>query len=165
MIFNLEHISEETSLSVLSTADLLREKLAFITGGTNHNYPILTFPDNPQIEFTQEKYKKLVSYLTQVPRYIRYHLNIQIIFLFFSENERQLGFVLIIDRRTDRWTAVKSIISYIEVNKTLIDIQCKTKIVLISRRIGMHYFNKILRINDQSFSGDININNFRFKNI
>jgi len=164
LFFYLEHIVEETSLSVLSTADLLREKLAFITGGTNHIYPILTFPDNPQIEFTQEKYKKLVSYLTQVPRYIRYHLNIQITFvLFFSENERQLGFVLIIDRRTDRWTAVKSIISYIEVNITLIDIQCKTKIVLISRRIGMHYFNKMLRINDRSVSGDININDFRFK--
>jgi hypothetical protein len=55
-------------LSVLSTADLLREKLAFITGGTCQESPILTFPDNPQIELTQEKYKKLVSYLTHVPR-------------------------------------------------------------------------------------------------
>jgi hypothetical protein len=44
----------------------------------------------------------------------------------FSENERQFGFVLIIDRRSDRWMAVKSIISYIEVNRNLIDIQCKT---------------------------------------
>jgi hypothetical protein len=32
-----------------------------------------------------------------------------------SENERQLGFVLVIDRRSDRWMAVKSIMSYIEV--------------------------------------------------
>jgi hypothetical protein len=32
-----------------------------------------------------------------------------------SENERQLGFVLIIDRRSDRWMAVKSIMAYIEV--------------------------------------------------
>ncbi len=66
--FNLEHVFQETSLSVLSTADLLREKLAFVTGGTCQDSPILTFPDNPQIELTQEKYKKLVSYLTQVPR-------------------------------------------------------------------------------------------------
>lgn len=69
--FNLiliEHVFQETSLSVLSTADLLREKLAFITGGTCQESPILTFPDNPQIELTQEKYKNLVSYLTQVPR-------------------------------------------------------------------------------------------------
>ncbi len=67
--FGLEHVYEETSLNVLSIADLLREKLAFLTGGTSHNCPILTFPDNPQTELTQEKYKKLVSYLTQVPRY------------------------------------------------------------------------------------------------
>ena len=33
-----------------------------------------------------------------------------------SDNERQLGFVLIIDRRSDRWMSVKSIMSYIEVN-------------------------------------------------
>jgi hypothetical protein len=64
----IEHVFQETSLSVLSTADLLRERLAFITGGTCHQSPILTFPDNPQIELTQDKYKKLVSYLTQVPR-------------------------------------------------------------------------------------------------
>ncbi|CAF4854102.1 unnamed protein product, partial [Rotaria sp. Silwood1] len=95
---NKEHVCQETSLSVLSTADLLRERLAFITGGTCNKSPILTFPDNPQIELTQDKYKKLVSYLTQVP----------------SENERQLGFVIIIDRRSDRWMAVKSIMAYIE---------------------------------------------------
>ncbi|CAF4657473.1 unnamed protein product, partial [Rotaria sp. Silwood2] len=95
---NEEHVCHETSLSVLSTADLLRERLAFVTGGTCNKSPILTFPDNPQIELTQDKYKKLVSYLTQVP----------------SENERQLGFVIIIDRRSDRWMAVKSIMAYIE---------------------------------------------------
>lgn len=65
---DLEYVREEDSCSVLSISDLLREKLAFITGGRRHNCPILTFPDNPQIELTQEKYKKLVSYLTQVPR-------------------------------------------------------------------------------------------------
>lgn len=64
----LEHVFQETALSVLSTADLLRERLAFITGGTCQQAPILTFPDNPEIELTQEKYKKLVTYLTQVPR-------------------------------------------------------------------------------------------------
>ncbi|CAF2686291.1 unnamed protein product [Rotaria sp. Silwood2] len=94
----LQHIFEETSLSVLSTVDLLHERLAFITGGISHKCPILTFSDNSQIELTQEKYKKLISYLTQVP----------------SENERQCGFVLIIDRRSNTWNAVKSIISYIE---------------------------------------------------
>jgi hypothetical protein len=40
-----------------------------------------------------------------------------LLFLFISENERQLGFVLIIDRRSDRWMAVKSIMTYIEVMK------------------------------------------------
>ena len=35
--------------------------------------------------------------------------------LLISENERQLGFIVVIDRRSDRWMAVKSIMSYIEV--------------------------------------------------
>jgi hypothetical protein len=117
--FNKEHVYQETSLSVLSTADLLRERLAFITGGTCHESPILTFPDNPQIELTHDKYKKLVSYLTQVPRYEKNMSTLEIIKIYvsvlISENERQLGFVLIIDRRSDRWMAVKSIMAYIEV--------------------------------------------------
>ncbi|CAF1044911.1 unnamed protein product [Rotaria magnacalcarata] len=94
----LEHVLQETSLNVLSTADLLNQRLAFLTGGTSHDCPILTFPDNSKIELTQENYKKLISYLTQVP----------------TENERQCGFVLIIDRRSDTWNTVKTIISYIE---------------------------------------------------
>lgn len=69
-LFHLEHVREETSFSALSVADLLRENLAFITGGTSEDCPIITFSDNPQTELTQEKYRKLVSYLTQVPRYL-----------------------------------------------------------------------------------------------
>ncbi|CAF0903791.1 unnamed protein product [Didymodactylos carnosus] len=93
-----EHVLNETSLNVMTTADLLRERIAFITGGSTHNCPILTFPDNPNIEISQEKYKKIVNYLTQVP----------------SENERQLGFVIVVDRRSDKWGSVKTIINYIE---------------------------------------------------
>ncbi|CAF1109546.1 unnamed protein product [Adineta steineri] len=93
-----EHIYQETSLNVLSIADLLHERFAFVTGGTSHQCPILIFPDNPYNELTQEKYKKLVTYLTQIP----------------NENERQLGFVIIIDRRLDKWMSVKSIMSYID---------------------------------------------------
>jgi hypothetical protein len=68
VLFVLERVFEETSISILSTADILREKLAFITGGTSHGCPILTFPDNPQVEFTQDKYKKLIDYLTKLPK-------------------------------------------------------------------------------------------------
>ncbi|CAF0722287.1 unnamed protein product [Didymodactylos carnosus] len=93
-----EHVLNETSLSVMTTADLLRERIAFITGGATHNCPIITFPDNPNIDISQEKYKKVITYLTQVP----------------SENERQLGFVIVVDRRSDKWTSVKTIINYIE---------------------------------------------------
>jgi hypothetical protein len=42
-------------------------------------------------------------------------------FFFISENERQLGFVLVIDRRSDRWMSVKSIMSYIEVKYNFIN--------------------------------------------
>jgi hypothetical protein len=65
---SLEHVCEEIFWSVLSTADLLRERLVFLTGGTHHQCPILTFPDNLHAKFTQEKYKQLIAYLTQVPR-------------------------------------------------------------------------------------------------
>ena len=64
----LEHVLQENSLNVLSIADLLRERLAFVTGGTCREHPIITFPDTPENELTQEKYKKLIGYLTQVPR-------------------------------------------------------------------------------------------------
>lgn len=46
---------------------MLHENIAYITGDTDQDCPILTFPDNLLIELTQEKYKKLVTYLTQVP--------------------------------------------------------------------------------------------------
>ena len=46
------------SLNVFTISNLLKEKHVFITGGKSHNCPILTFPDNPQTKFTQEKYKK-----------------------------------------------------------------------------------------------------------
>ena len=59
---------EDTPSDGSSIVDLLREKLAFITGGAIHHCPIITFPDNPHHELTAEKYKKLVSYLTQIPR-------------------------------------------------------------------------------------------------
>ena len=47
-------------------------------------------------------------------------------FLFLSENERQLGFVLIIDRRSDRWMAVKTIMTYIEVTEPFSSISIHT---------------------------------------
>ncbi|UJR21644.1 hypothetical protein I4U23_024721 [Adineta vaga] len=90
--------SPDKSIDVLSIADLLNERFAFLTGGTSENCPILTFPDNPFNELTQGKYKRLVTYLTQIP----------------SEHERQLGFIIIIDRRSDRWMTVKSILTHIE---------------------------------------------------
>lgn len=70
-MFLLDSISGETSLNISPIADLLREKFAFVTGGTNNRRPILTFPDHFHAELTQEKYNKLISYLTQVPRYFR----------------------------------------------------------------------------------------------
>jgi len=70
-LFLLDSIFDETSLNISPIADLLREKFAFVTGGTNNRRPILTFPDHFHAELTQEKYNKLISYLTQVPRYFR----------------------------------------------------------------------------------------------
>ena len=64
-----EQVPQEAPLDVLSTADLLGERWAFLTGGTARSCPILTFPDNPHRVLAREAYEKLITYLTQVPRY------------------------------------------------------------------------------------------------
>ena len=64
----LESTIDDPPSSLPSISDLLHERLAFITGCTQNQCPILTFPDAPNAELTEEKYRRLVSYLTQVPR-------------------------------------------------------------------------------------------------
>ncbi|XP_062710424.1 guanine nucleotide exchange factor DBS isoform X4 [Aedes albopictus] len=93
--------SAEEPLSVADVADLLHPQYAIITGGRSKDgCPLITFPDyNNFHNLSDLDYQKLVLYLTSVP----------------SLSEADLGFNLIIDRRKDRWAAVKAVLLKISI--------------------------------------------------
>ncbi|XP_031630381.1 guanine nucleotide exchange factor DBS isoform X3 [Contarinia nasturtii] len=96
-ISNSSNVSiAEEALSIGDVADLLHPQYAIITGGrSREGCPIITFPDHNNFHLLNEHdYEKLISYLTSVP----------------TLQEADLGFNLIIDRRKDRWTSVKSVL-------------------------------------------------------
>ncbi|KAJ8926822.1 hypothetical protein NQ314_020670 [Rhamnusium bicolor] len=79
-------------LGVNDVADLLQHQYAIISGGkSKEGCPIITFPDNNNFQMISDiEYQRLMMYLTSVP----------------SLQDADLGFHLIIDRRTDRWKSV-----------------------------------------------------------
>lgn len=83
-------------LTVKDVADLLQARYAIITGGrTPDGYPIITFPDTGTFySLSDEDYHRLILYLTSVP----------------ALQDADLGFVLIVDRRNDKWSAVKTVL-------------------------------------------------------
>ncbi|XP_044580214.1 guanine nucleotide exchange factor DBS-like isoform X6 [Cotesia glomerata] len=87
---------ENGDLAVRDVADLLQHQYAIITGGkTREGCPIITFPDNGNFHnLTDLDYQRLMLYLTSVP----------------TLQEADLGFHLIIDRRTDKWNSVKTVL-------------------------------------------------------
>ncbi|XP_055702828.1 guanine nucleotide exchange factor DBS isoform X3 [Phlebotomus papatasi] len=91
----------EDPLSVADVADLLHPQYAIITGGRSKDgCPLITFPDHNNFQsLADHDYQKLILYLTSVP----------------SLQEADLGFHLIVDRRKDRWTSVKSVLLKISV--------------------------------------------------
>ncbi|KAL1123668.1 hypothetical protein AAG570_002744, partial [Ranatra chinensis] len=66
----------------------------FILGGKSHEgYPLITLPDTNNFSDLQDRdYQKLMLYLTSVP----------------SMQEADMGFAVVIDRRNDKWSSVKS---------------------------------------------------------
>nr|XP_036234159.1 guanine nucleotide exchange factor DBS-like [Bactrocera oleae] len=106
----LEHISPaaaaaamsgEGVLNIADVADLLHPQHAIITGGRSHGgCPLIIFPDNNNFNLLEEAdYQKLILYLTSVP----------------SLQDTDLGFQLIIDRRKDKWTSVKTALQRISI--------------------------------------------------
>ncbi|XP_034943713.1 guanine nucleotide exchange factor DBS-like isoform X2 [Chelonus insularis] len=87
---------ENGDLAVRDVADLLQHQYAIITGGkTREGCPIITFPDNGNFHNISDlDYQRLMLYLTSVP----------------TLQEADLGFHLIIDRRTDKWNSVKTVL-------------------------------------------------------
>ncbi|XP_029315532.1 guanine nucleotide exchange factor DBS isoform X1 [Cottoperca gobio] len=74
------------------TADL-KKQFAFLSGGRGDNgSPVIVFPEFPSFgEITNGEFHNVLTYLTSVP----------------SLSSTGVGFILVIDRRQDRWAAVK----------------------------------------------------------
>ncbi|XP_051260534.1 guanine nucleotide exchange factor DBS isoform X5 [Dicentrarchus labrax] len=82
--------------SPLRAADItpdLKRQFAFLSGGRGDNgSPIIVFPEFPAFgEITEREFHNVLTYLTSVP----------------SLSSTDVGFILVIDRRQDRWAAVK----------------------------------------------------------
>ncbi|XP_008326328.1 guanine nucleotide exchange factor DBS isoform X3 [Cynoglossus semilaevis] len=82
--------------SPLYAADIahdLKKQFAFLSGGRGDNgSPIIVFPEFPAFgEITDGEFHNVLTYLTSVP----------------SLSSTGVGFILVIDRRQDRWAAVK----------------------------------------------------------
>ncbi|XP_072300873.1 guanine nucleotide exchange factor DBS isoform X6 [Eucyclogobius newberryi] len=83
--------------SPLRAADItpdLRKRFAFLSGGRGDNgSPIIVFPEFPSFgEITDREFHNVLTYLTSVPSCL---------------SPTEVGFILVIDRRQDRWAAVK----------------------------------------------------------
>ncbi|XP_067010975.1 guanine nucleotide exchange factor DBS [Anabrus simplex] len=87
---------EGGELVVRDVIDLLHAQFAIITGGKSRDgCPIITFPDTGNFNsLSEEEYQRLILYLTAVP----------------SMQEADVGFVLLIDRRNDKWSSVKAVL-------------------------------------------------------
>ncbi|KAM9344031.1 guanine nucleotide exchange factor DBS [Pholidichthys leucotaenia] len=82
--------------SPLHAADItpeLKKQFAFLSGGRGDNgSPVIVFPEFPAFgEVTDQEFNNVLTYLTSVP----------------SLSSAGVGFILVIDRRQDRWAAVK----------------------------------------------------------
>uniref|UniRef100_A0A3B4WT91 MCF.2 cell line derived transforming sequence like n=1 Tax=Seriola lalandi dorsalis TaxID=1841481 RepID=A0A3B4WT91_SERLL len=82
--------------SPLRAADItpdLKRQFAFLSGGRGDNgSPIIVFPEFPAFgEITDREFHNVLTYLTSVP----------------SLSSTGVGFILVIDRRQDKWAAVK----------------------------------------------------------
>ncbi|XP_072513532.1 guanine nucleotide exchange factor DBS isoform X4 [Salminus brasiliensis] len=82
--------------SPLCAADIgpdLRKCFAFLSGGRGNNgSPIIVFPEFPAFsELQEQEFHNVLTYLTSVP----------------SLSASGVGFILVIDRRQDRWASVK----------------------------------------------------------
>ncbi|KHJ45378.1 RhoGEF domain protein [Trichuris suis] len=84
-------------IKIREVSDLLVTRYAFISGAkSEQGLPVLTFPDS-HVQFSFADYRILVNYLARL----------QPVEDIFN------GFVAIIDRRTDRWSSVKTVLSYL----------------------------------------------------
>ncbi|XP_072268344.1 guanine nucleotide exchange factor DBS isoform X5 [Pyxicephalus adspersus] len=74
--------------------DQLKKQFAYLSGGRGENgCPVITFPEYPAFsEIPETEFQNVLTYLTSVP----------------SLQDAGIGFILVIDRRQDKWTSVKA---------------------------------------------------------
>ncbi|XP_072197398.1 guanine nucleotide exchange factor DBS isoform X12 [Excalfactoria chinensis] len=74
--------------------DQLKKQFAYLSGGRGENgCPVITFPDYPAFsEIPEKEFQNVLTYLTSIP----------------SLRDARIGFILVIDRRQDKWTSVKA---------------------------------------------------------
>ncbi|XP_055387523.1 guanine nucleotide exchange factor DBS-like isoform X2 [Condylostylus longicornis] len=84
------------ALHIGDVADLLHFQHAILTGGKSRDgCPLIIFPDNNNFQYLEDiEYQKLLTYLTSVP----------------AMQDADLGFQIVVDRRKDKWTAVKAVL-------------------------------------------------------
>ncbi|NXK65183.1 MCF2 protein, partial [Sylvietta virens] len=89
-------LSPETAIPICAKdiSDDLMKEFAFLSGGRGKDKAwIITLPDNAGFnEVPEENVSKVLTYLTSVP----------------SQHESDTKFILILDRRLDTWTSVKT---------------------------------------------------------
>uniref|UniRef100_A0A8C1VY12 Mcf.2 cell line derived transforming sequence-like a n=1 Tax=Cyprinus carpio TaxID=7962 RepID=A0A8C1VY12_CYPCA len=95
IIHKIDEIMQQES-SPLCAADIspdLRKQFAFLSGGRGQNgSPIIIFPEYPAFgELEEQEFHNVLTYLTSIP----------------SVCSTGVGFILVIDRRQDRWASVK----------------------------------------------------------
>uniref|UniRef100_A0A7M4G1W1 MCF.2 cell line derived transforming sequence n=1 Tax=Crocodylus porosus TaxID=8502 RepID=A0A7M4G1W1_CROPO len=82
--------------------DQLKKQFAYLSGGRGEDgSPVITFPDYPAFsEIPEREFQNVLTYLTSIP----------------SLRDAGIGFILVIDRRQDKWTSVKASILRIAVS-------------------------------------------------
>uniref|UniRef100_G3WY65 MCF.2 cell line derived transforming sequence like n=1 Tax=Sarcophilus harrisii TaxID=9305 RepID=G3WY65_SARHA len=83
-----------TPLYAADIEDQLKKQFAYLSGGRGQDgCPVITFPDYPAFsEIPEKEFQNVLTYLTSIP----------------SLQDTGIGFILVIDRRQDKWTSVKA---------------------------------------------------------
>ncbi|XP_059577042.1 guanine nucleotide exchange factor DBS isoform X3 [Alligator mississippiensis] len=83
-----------TPLCAADIEDQLKKQFAYLSGGRGEDgSPVITFPDYPTFsEIPEREFQNVLTYLTSIP----------------SLRDAGIGFILVIDRRQDKWTSVKA---------------------------------------------------------
>ncbi|XP_054829427.1 guanine nucleotide exchange factor DBS isoform X2 [Eublepharis macularius] len=103
--------------------DQLRKKFAYLSGGRGKDgCPVITFPEYSAFsEIPEKDFQSVLTYLTNIP----------------SAQDAGIGFILVIDRRQDKWTSVQASILRIAAS-----FPGNLQLVLVMRPTG--FFHKTL---------------------